>query len=575
MNYGAGGAPTSVAVGDFNGDGKLDLAVAKPSSTVSVLLGNGDGTFQAALNYNAGTNPTSVAVGDFNGSPDLVVTNDNDAAGTVSVLIAIGDGGFHPPVTYAVGTGPTSVAVGDFRGDGKLDLAATNQGSNTVSVLLGNGDGTFQAAVNYGVTFSSPTSVAVGDFNGDGKPDLAVALSDGSTVTVLPGNGDGTFQAGVSYAVGGGLLSVAVGDFNRDGQSDLAMANQAGNNVAILLNTIADRNSQTITFSKIPNQSIGIPPFPISATASSGLSVSLTSTTLPVCTVSGDMVTLLKTGECSITASQAGDIYNAAATPVIQSFRVTSGTTPQTITFHALPNQPFGATPFTVSATASSGLTVGFASTTVTTCTVTGDTVTLLAPGRCAIKASQPGSATYAAATPVAQAFTITKLAQTISFATLPNEPINTPPFTVAATASSGLPVSFASTTLTTCTVSGNTVTLIVGGRCAIKATQAGNGIYAAATPVVQAFTITKLAQTISFAPLPNVPLSTLPFTVTATASSGLAVSFASTTPTICTVSGNTVTLVAAGRCAIKATQTGNATYAAATPVVQGFQVTP
>jgi hypothetical protein len=106
VNYGAGGAPTSVAVGDFNGDGKLDLAVAKPSSTVSVLLGNGDGTFQAALNYNAGTNPTSVAVGDFNGSPDLVVTNDNDAAGTVSVLIAIGDGGFHPPVTYAVAPDP-------------------------------------------------------------------------------------------------------------------------------------------------------------------------------------------------------------------------------------------------------------------------------------------------------------------------------------------------------------------------------------------------------------------------------------------------------------------------------------
>src|ERR1039457_6676493 len=297
--------------------------------------------------------------------------------------------------------------------------------------------------------------------------------------------------------------------------------------------------------------------------------------TLPVCTVSGDMVTLLKTGVCSITASQTGDIYHAGAIPMVQSFHVTSGTTPQTITFGALPNQPYGAAPFTVSATASSGLTVSFASTTVTTCTVTGDTVTLLAPGRCAIKASQPGSATYAAATPVAQAFTITKLAQTISFATLPNEPINTPPFTVAATASSGLPVSFASTTLTTCTVSGNTVTLIVGGRCAIKATQAGNSIYAAATPVVQAFTITKLAQTISFAPLPNVPLSTLPFTVTATASSGLAVSFASTTPTICTVSGNTVTLVAAGRCAIKATQTGNATYAAATPVVQGFQVTP
>jgi hypothetical protein len=178
--------PASVAVGDFNGDGKLDLAVANSASNnVSVLLGNGDGTFQAAVNY-------------------------------------------------AVGTNPASVAVGDLNGDGKLDLAVANIGSNNVSVLLGNGDGTFKAAVNYAVG-SSPYSVAVGDFNGDGKLDLAVANPGSNNVSVLLGNGDGTFQTAVNYAVGSYPYSVAVGDFDGDGRMDLAVANHGSNNVSILL----------------------------------------------------------------------------------------------------------------------------------------------------------------------------------------------------------------------------------------------------------------------------------------------------------------------------------------------------
>ena len=195
-----------------------------------------------------GTLPRSVAVGDFNGDgkPDLTVANQD--ADTVSVLLGNGDGSFQAPRTFAVGSVPFSVAVGDFNGDGKPDLTVANENVATVSVLLGNGDGSFQAQRTFAVG-STPISVAVGDFNGDGKPDLTVANDGANTVSVLLGNGDGSFQAQRTFAVGTAPLSVAVGDFDRDGMPDLVTANSAGtppgvpdpfntdNSASVLLNT--------------------------------------------------------------------------------------------------------------------------------------------------------------------------------------------------------------------------------------------------------------------------------------------------------------------------------------------------
>ncbi len=244
--FGAGADPSAAAVGDFNGDGKLDLAVANYSSNdVSVLLGNGDGTFQSAVNYGAGAQPLSVAIGDFNGDGklDFVVANSawSGGPGSVSVFLGNGDGTFQPAVNSGAGSNPYSVAVGDFNRDGKLDLVvadnAINGGAAGVGVLLGNGDGTFQPTVNYEVG-SNPYSVAVGDFNRDGKLDMAVADSaaNGGTsgVSVLLGSGDGTFQPAQIYDSGGSFaLSVAVADFNRDGKLDLVVAN--GSSVGMLL----------------------------------------------------------------------------------------------------------------------------------------------------------------------------------------------------------------------------------------------------------------------------------------------------------------------------------------------------
>jgi hypothetical protein len=222
----AGSGPSAVATGDFNGDGKVDLAVVNESSdNVSVFLSNGDGTFQAAVNYSVASLPMSIAVGDFNGDGKLDLAVVNNMSDSVSVLLGKGDGTFQPAVNYGVASLPMSIAVGDFNGDGKLDLAVVNNMSDSVSVLLGKGDGTFQPAVNYGVG-SNPTSVAVGDFNGDGKLDLVVGdfVAPNSNLSVLLGNGDGTFQTSANNTVGIAATSVAVGDFNGDGKLDVALA---------------------------------------------------------------------------------------------------------------------------------------------------------------------------------------------------------------------------------------------------------------------------------------------------------------------------------------------------------------
>ena len=240
--------PISIAVADFNRDGIPDLAVADYiSKALTILLGNGDGTFTAtAVSPPTGNGPDSVAVGDFNGDgiPDLAVANDYDD--TVTILLGNGDGTFTATATSpATGNVPVSLAVGDFNGDGKADLAVVNNNNGkagTVTILLGNGDGTFTPVAASPATGTDPFSVAVGDFKGNGKADLAVANKNGGnagTVTILLGNGDGTFTAtAVSPATGNGPESVAVGDFNRDGIPDLAVANYNDGNagtVTILL----------------------------------------------------------------------------------------------------------------------------------------------------------------------------------------------------------------------------------------------------------------------------------------------------------------------------------------------------
>jgi hypothetical protein len=235
---------TSVAVGDFNGDGKTDLAVTKGygNDSVSIFLGNGDGTFTLQSTPRTGKNPVAIAVGDFNGDgiPDLAVADQQEVSNGLTILLGNGDGTFTAAASPQTGSLPNSVAVGDFNGDGIPDLVVDN-GGNTVTILLGKGDGTFTAkslsvATGGGVL---PEAVAVGDFNGDGKADLALTNGAFDTVTVLLGNGDGTFTAAASPETGSYPSFIAIGDFNGDGKADLAVAN-GDDTVTVLLGKVIE-----------------------------------------------------------------------------------------------------------------------------------------------------------------------------------------------------------------------------------------------------------------------------------------------------------------------------------------------
>jgi hypothetical protein len=216
--YPAGSNPWSVAVGDFNMDGIPDIVVANwADHTLSVLLGNGDGTFQAQTKYPVGDGPLSspvsgtlsLAVADVNqdGKPDIVVGMDSNSY--ISVLLGNGDGTFQTQKQSPLPDGASSLAIADFNGDGKLDIAVGISGNTTLDILLGNGDGTFQAGESY-VLASYPDALTVGDFNGDGKPDLAISLGGNGTVAAYVGNGDGTFQTPHIYQLSSGTTDQCV-----------------------------------------------------------------------------------------------------------------------------------------------------------------------------------------------------------------------------------------------------------------------------------------------------------------------------------------------------------------------------
>jgi hypothetical protein len=237
-DFATGPNPMWVAIADLDRDGRLDLVVANEGfgagTTLSVLLGNGDGTFGPETDYTAGVAVNVVAVGDLNRDGKLDVAVSNGASHTVSILLGNGDGTLGPKVDYATGTGPNGVQVADVNRDGRLDILVANGQANTVGVLLGNGDGTVGAMTAY-TTGNAPRLGVVEDLNHDGELDVATANEE-STISVLLGIGGGALGPKTDYPTGAIPISLAVGDVDGDGQFDLASGNYGANTVSVLIN---------------------------------------------------------------------------------------------------------------------------------------------------------------------------------------------------------------------------------------------------------------------------------------------------------------------------------------------------
>lgn len=332
---------------------------------------------------------------------------------------------------------------------------------------------------------------------------------------------------------------------------------------------IAARVSQTINFPAITANEYAASSLSLSATASSGLPVTFVSLTPSVCAVAAGKASLLIEGTCTVEATQAGNAEYLAAAAVSRSFTVHLAT--QTINFPAITSVEYAASKLALSAKSTSALAVAFTSLTPSVCTVSGSTASLLLSGTCTIQASQAGNDVYAPAAVVKQNVTVHPALQTITFAPISAKTADTS-IALSASASSGLPVTLMSLTPTVCSVSGSTAKLLLAGTCTVQASQSGNAVYAAASYVHQSFSVNHATQTITFPAIATQTVGT-PLALHATASSGLTVAFTSATTSVCTVSGTTASMLAAGTCTINANQAGNGEFSAATSVKQSFAV--
>jgi len=599
------GAPYGLAIADVNGDGKLDLIATDGDDaqgngqSIEVLLGNGDGTFQTSTVYWLGTGPYAIAIGDFDGDgrPDLAVVNTD--TNNLSVLRNLGGGTFSAATNYVAGQYPLEIAAGDVNGDGKLDLVVTNQDSWTVSVFLGNGDGTFAAKADTHVGVY-PQGLVLADLNGDGRLDVAVSNSYDNTLSVLLGGGDGTFHPAINFVTGTTPVGLSVADVNQDGKPDLIVSNGGDNTVTVLFNSSMFVPVGSISIQSGSPQSAAIntayaAPFTVlvrdgnnnllpgaqvtfsapstgpSGTFSGGIRAAVISSNASGVAIAPTFTANGLGGTFTVTASagthsaafalnntgggsQAPSFTSAAAPNgtigIGYSYTLTANGSPAP-TFSALPS----ALPTGLALNGTSGLLNG-------TPTATGTFAGMF-------------TATNGISPNASQSFAITIAGtpQTISFGSLGGKTFGDAPFTVGATASSGLPVSFTSLITALCTVSGSTVTIVGAGTCTIRASQAGNTNFAAAPNVDQNLVVAKLNQTITFNALPNHLPGDPPFVVTASATSNIAVVFTSLTLPVCTVSGNTVTLLTAGTCTIQAAQSGNSNYNAAPNVPRSFTI--
>lgn len=438
-------------------------------------------------------------------------------------------------------------------------IKSANAGSYTCMVSNGCNSVTSVAAtltINKAaqtITFPDITTKTYGDaaFTLPATTDKGLTIAYQSTNTAVA-----TVSGNTVSIVAPGTSNIIA---SQTGTADYLAA--TGVTKALTVNKIA----QTITLSATATKTYGDAAFTLPASTDKSKTITYTSSNTAVATVSGNTVTIKGAGTTDITATQAGDTYYYAAPTFTQTLTVNKAN--QTITFGTFATKTYGDATITLPSTSSAGLTITYSSNNTAVASVSGNTLTINKAGTATITASQSGNTNYAAASSVSQDITIQKASQTIVWSNIPNKTFGDAAFTLPVTTDKGLTISYLSADVNIATVSGNTVTIKAAGTVNITASQIGSENYNAASSVTLPLSVSKAAQTITFADLPACTYGGSPLTLTATSSSGLTITYGSSDYNVATPSGNTLTIGNAGQCYITASVAGNANYLTGTPV--------
>ncbi|KAA5542945.1 Ig-like domain-containing protein [Adhaeribacter rhizoryzae] len=535
----------------------------KDITKITVKVGTGSGFIRLIIFNQCGVSPEQ----------RLAVSSSGPAAPTVTSKTICGPGA----ITLTASGAPTTGSYRWFTSS-TGGTPITNATSATFTTPVLSTTTTYYVSVVNGTCESArvPVTATVNPLPKILVATNATTITSGGTAT-LTASGASTYTwspvTGLSSTTGATVTAkpTATTTYTVTGTDVNGCSGTAS--ITITVNT-SGLQMQTITFPPIADKVYGDAPFTLNATASSGLSLYYKIISGPA-TVSGKTLTITGVGTVTVRAYHPGNDRYLAATPVDVSFNVRSSAVKQsqTISFAALVNKEYGDAPFTVSATASSGLPVSF-SVVAGGATISGNTVTLIDSGMVTIRASQAGNANYLAAPNVDRSFRVwgpAKMSQSISFAALPTKTYGDAPFTLSAAATSGLPVSF-NILSGPATITGNTLTINGAGIITVRATQAGSGTYHTATPVDQSFTVNKASQSITFMNLVDKTYGDGPIYLVANASSGLPVSYRVVSGPA-SITGNILTLTGAGTVTVQAEQGGNTNYLAANAVPRSFTV--
>jgi uncharacterized delta-60 repeat protein len=518
----------------------FNITVEAPSS-IAATAGSGQ---SATINSTFGT-PLQATVTTDSGKPvsGVVVTFTAPASGPGGTFT--NNTTTITATTDANGTATTSL----FKANGAAGLYAISASINAGSLATAFSLTNLKANQTIAVAAHAPAAAA---FN----TQFNVAAASSSGLPVSYGSSGSCTNNGTSFTMTSGAGACTV---------KYEQAGDVNHNAAptVTETVSAQKAAQAITFGALADKVFGDSDFLVNASASSGLSTNFAAS--GKCTANGNTVHITGAGSCTITASQSGDSSYDAAPDVARIF--TTSKAGQTISFDGLANKTFGDSDFAISATTNSGLAVSFA--VAGQCTVAGSLVHLNGAGSCTVTASQPGDANYTAATEVLRSFEIAKAAQTITFDAIANKTFGDPDFQISASATSGRSVTF--TTSGQCANSGTSVHISGAGSCIITASEGGDANYNAATEVQRAFEIAKAAQTISFDGIADRTFGDPDLQVSASATSGRPVSFA--TAGQCANSGSSVHISGAGSCTVTASEVGDANYNAATEVRRSFQI--